>query len=376
MRGMRALVVLSQPPLLEGGAPGKTAIGLLRGLLAHGVEVQALAARQHFAIAGSVPDDLPVEVVSVEPPPTWRARVDKYRRPRSELARGPFLERVRDLAGEADVLHLEETETAWCDLGLSLPSLVHLHYRVRVDRSYGPPWRRQFRDVLEFAAAERAAIRRHKHVVASSPLVAASIRAEAPNAEVTLAPLSLDAGYYPPASLEEPVAGIIGTAAWPPTAAAIRELVERIWPLVRARVPEARLVVAGRGVDALGLAAAPDVTLAGSVASARDFVSGLGVLVFPLERGSGMKVKVLEAIAAGVPVVTTPAGAEGIEAPGGVFVHTGADDLAASTAALLQDADRRREAGAAARAAFEQRYAPEAATAPLAELYRRLAEGR
>ncbi len=374
MRGMRALVVLGQPPLLEGGAPGKTAVGLLRGLLAHGVEVQALAARQHFAVEGVVPEDLPVEVVPVEPPPKWQARVDKYRRPRGELARGAFLARVRELAGDADVLHLEETETAWCDLGVVTPSLVHLHYRARVDRSYGPPWRRQFRDVLEFAAAERAAIRRHRHLVASSPLVAASIRSEAPEADVTLAPLSLDASYYEPAPLERPLAGIIGTAAWPPTAAAMRELVERIWPLVRRRVPEAKLVVAGRGVEHLGLADFADVELAGSVPSAREFMSGLGVLLFPLERGSGVKVKVLEAIAAGVPVVTTPAGAEGIEAPGGVFVHTEPDDLARAAAALLEDEDRRREAGAAARAAFEQRYAPEPATAPLVELYRRLAE--
>ena len=43
---MRVLVVLSHPPLPEGGAPGKVALGLLRGLVAHGLDVRALAARQ------------------------------------------------------------------------------------------------------------------------------------------------------------------------------------------------------------------------------------------------------------------------------------------------------------------------------------------
>ena len=64
---MRVLVVLTQPPLPEGGAPGRTALGLLRGLVAHGLDVQALAGRQHFALPGDPPPGLPVEVVPVAP---------------------------------------------------------------------------------------------------------------------------------------------------------------------------------------------------------------------------------------------------------------------------------------------------------------------
>ena len=43
---MRVLVVLAQPPLPEGGAPARCAVGLLRGLQGHGLDVKALAARQ------------------------------------------------------------------------------------------------------------------------------------------------------------------------------------------------------------------------------------------------------------------------------------------------------------------------------------------
>jgi glycosyltransferase involved in cell wall biosynthesis len=374
---MRVLVVLTQPPLPEGGAPGKTAIGLLRGLVAHGVDVRAVAARQHFALAGEVPADLPVEIVRVEPPGRWRARLGRFHRPRGELAGGAFAARVRELAADADVVHLEETETAWSDEGLATPSLVHLHYLVRRDRPLGRPWERQFRDVVEIAAGERAAIRRHRHLVASSPLVADALRRKAPKAEVVVAPLSLDPLLYPPAPLDgPPTAGIIGTAGWPTTAAAIHELVDRVWPLVRVRAPEARLLVAGRGTDRLGIIAGDGVTVLGEVESAPELLRQLSVLLFPLRRGSGMKVKVLEAIASGVPVVTTPSGAEGIEGGAGVAVHTGADALAAATAELLVDAALRRARGAAARAAFVERYTPEPATAPLVELYRRMAGDR
>jgi glycosyltransferase involved in cell wall biosynthesis len=370
---VRALVVLSQPPLPEGGAPGKTAIGLLRGLREHGVDVSAIAARRAFSVAGEVPADLPVELVDVEPPGRWAARLDRVRRPRSELGTASFAERVREAAAGTDVLHLEETETLWAGDGISAPSLVHVHYLARQDRDLGAPWSKQFREVLDADRAERAAVRRHRYLVASSPLVADALRAAAPHAEVVHAPLSLDPDLYEPAPLDgPPLAGLIGTAQWTPTADAMRALVRDVWPRVAAAVPEARLVVAGRGTAGLGLKQAPTIELAGEVDSARDLFRRLSLLLFPLARGSGMKVKTLEAMASGVPVVTTAAGAEGIEPSDGVVVHERPEELAAAAAELLADPQARRERGAAGRTDFERHYAPRPATEPLVELYRRM----
>lgn len=377
VRAVKALVVLTQPPLPEGGAPGKCAVALLRGLQAHGVQVRALAARQHYAVSGEPPTDLPVEVIDVAPePPGWATRLNRWRRPHGELGRGIFAERVREAAEEADVVHLEETETAWCDEGMRTPSVLHVHYLVRRDRSYGPPWRKQFREVLEYSAAERAAVRRHRHLVASSPLVLEALRRRAPGSDLVLAPLSLDPRYYEPAPLDgPPLVGIIGTAVWSPTSVAVMRLVTRVWPLVRRRAPEARLAVAGRGMGALpGLTPAPGVDLLGEVDSAAEFLRGVSVLLYPVERGSGMKVKVLEAIAAGVPVVTTPAGAEGIDAGEGVLVKTDDVDLAEATISILRDQAERKERGHIARAAYERLYTPVPATAPLVPLYERMAD--
>jgi glycosyltransferase involved in cell wall biosynthesis len=374
-RAIKVLVVLTQPPLPEGGAPGRAAIGLLRGLAAHGVEVRGLAARQHFAEPGEPPSDLPVEVVPVEPPPGGvRGGLERLRRPRGEMARPEFMARVREAAEAADLVHLEETEAAWCDHGVAKPSLVHVHYLVRRDRHLGVPWRKQFRDVVELALGERAAIRRHRYLVASSPLVAEALRAAAPRAEVVHAPLSLDPAHYPPAPLDgSPTAGLIGTAVWPPTAHAIRQLVETVWPLTRELVPEATLLIAGRGTDSLGLAGSKEgVEVVGAVPSSREFFQRLSVLLYPIERGSGMKVKVLEAIASGVPVVTTPAGAEGIEAGEGVVVEDDWARLASAAAEVLRDPLARRQRGQAARTEFEHRYAPEPATRSLVELYGRM----
>jgi len=369
---MKVVVVLTQPPLLEGGAPGRCAVGLLRGLRAHGVAVVALAARQHFAAPGEPPDDLPVRTVPLQPQaPGWRARARRLRRPGGDLARDPLVSLARDAAADADVLHLEETESAWCDVGTLVPSLVHVHYLIRRDRPWSPPWRQGGRFLLEMELAERAAIRRHRYLVASSPLIADELRRRAPEADIVLAPLSLDPSHYPQASLDgPPTAGLIGTAAWPPTAAAARRLAARVWPRVRVR--DAQLCVAGRGMDELGLPSGPGLTVTGEVHSSASFLAELSLLLYPLARGSGVKVKVLEAIACGVPVVTTPAGAEGIEAGEGVIVAETDEDLAAAAAVLLSDSGERRERGDAARAAFLERYAPEPATRPLVDLYRRM----
>jgi glycosyltransferase involved in cell wall biosynthesis len=115
------------------------------------------------------------------------------------------------------------------------------------------------------------------------------------------------------------------------------------------------------------------VDVVGQVPAGAEFIRGLGVLLFPLTRGSGMKVKTLEAIASGVPVVTTPAGAEGVEAGEGIVVADDDESLAKAAARLLGDEDERRNRGAAARQAFLASYVPEVTTRPLLELYERMA---
>src|SRR5207237_3438487 len=120
---------------------------------------------------------------------------------------------------------------------------------------------------------------------------------------------------------------------------------------------------------------APGVEVAGPVACAAAWFQEISLLLYPLARGSGMKVKVLESLASGVPIVTPPAGAEGIGAGRGVVVETEDEALAEAAARILADEAERRERGAAARAIFEELYSPAPATAPLVDLYRRIAGG-
>lgn len=375
--GLKLLLVLPQPPAVEGGAADRCSVGLLRGLRDHGVDVRVVAAHQHFTPHFDRADDTSVRVVEVTHPSGVSARIANLRRPHSELARSSFAAVVAEAAREVDAVHLEQIETAALGRRLSAPTAVHLHYRAHLDRDYGPPWGRPFRQLLEFVRAERAATRHHRWLVANSPRVAETLHRLAPTADVVVAPLTLDpADYAVGPAVEAPTAGLLGTAAWPPTARAFDALVHDVWPRVAQAVPEAGLVLAGRGSDRVVLrdrGRSTSITVLGEVGSAIDTIRSWSVLVYPVARGSGMKVKVLEALALGVPVVTTVDGAEGVPANDGLVVAADAEGVATATAAILRDPGERAQRSAAARSAFDTHLSPLPATAPLVGLYDRMA---
>lgn len=372
---MKALVVLSHPPLIEGSAAGRCAVALIRGLQHHGVEIRGVAADFGDGEPPPLAPDLPVQVVRVARPPGWRSRFARYGAPATELAGGPFAEVVRGMAREADVVYTDETHAAAVRRGLSTPVVSHIHCLARLDRDLRRPWTSEGRVGLELLRAERRAARQASYLVANSEDVADGLRASGA-AEVTLMPLALEPVGYRPIDPAAPVAGLIGSGHWPPTINAVRRLVGSVWPQVRARRPDAILHIAGRGMTPEAfVGAAPDagVQWLGPVASAEGFFAGLGMLLYPLGRGSGTKVKVLEAMAMGVPVVTTSHGAEGIAPTDGVLVADDDATLVEYAVALLDDPEERRRRGAAAREAFVSRHTPAPATAPLLALLERVA---
>ncbi len=363
------------PPLREGRAAARCAVALLQGLLEHGVDCHALAADTGEQPA-SAPEDLPVELVRVEPLSPWRVRRDRLLNPAGGLAHGRFAQRLRVLAADADVVHLIEVHAASTIAIFDRPTVVQLHCLTLRDRAIRRLWRPEDRDSLELLRAERRACRRADWLLVNSQEVADGLPARVPSSRVAVAPLALDPDHYQPsAQLQRPVAGLIGTASWPPTANAVTRLLTRVWPLVVERHPDAKLILAGAGMEAARFGAPadqPGVEWRGTVPSASDFVRELGVLLYPLTAGSGAKVKVLEALALGVPVVTTSEGAEGLGDRGGVVVEEDDLRLAEATVALLEDAEGRRAAGERARVSFLAHHTPAPAAGPVVDLYARM----
>jgi polysaccharide biosynthesis protein PslH len=293
---------------------------------------------------------------------------------------GHFAQRLRELAAGVDIVHLVDLRVAGALRMLDCPTVLQLDCLTARDRQIRRLWTREDRDALEILRAERRALRRADWLLLSSQAVADGLPGRIAPSHRAFAPLALDPAHYAQrASLEHPVAGLIGTARWPPTTNAVRRLLKRVWPLVLDRRPTARLMLAGDGMEASTFGAAadlPGVEWRGRVPSASDFLCELGVLLYPLTAGSGAKVKVLEALALGVPVVSTREGAEGLLDHGGVVVEEDDARIAAATVALLDDAAVRRDVGAQAHENFLANHTPAVAAAPVVELYERMLASR
>ena len=137
-------------------------------------------------------------------------------------------------------------------------------------------------------------------------------------------------------------------------------LAREIWPLVRAARPRTTLEIVGADpVPAvLALAELPGVTVTGPVPELLPVWARSALLLAPLRYSAGIQNKVLEAMAAGVPVVTTPPAAEAIGARHGIELRTGADaaSLAREALTVLGDAAACAPMRAAGRALVRERF--------------------
>ena len=149
------------------------------------------------------------------------------------------------------------------------------------------------------------------------------------------------------------IATFVGPAAYDANRRAVDHLLGSIWPLVRARAPDAELRLVGKGWEETA-AHATGVSDRGWVEDLPVEVGRSAVVVAPLLDGGGTKIKVLEAMAAARPVVATPVAVEGIPKSPGLRVVSEAGDFAKAVATFLSDADLAREAGQANRAAVAE----------------------
>lgn len=169
----------------------------------------------------------------------------------------------------------------------------------------------------------------------------------------------------------------LGAMNRPANMEAIRYFFREAWPSVRKAVPEAELTVAGGGMpDALNKELAVDshVTLAGFVERVEDAYKSAAIFVAPILAGGGIIVKILDAMAAGVPVVTTSFGNEGIRARPGdeVLIADRPEDFSSSVVRLLKDAGLRIAIGSAGKRHVDRNFSTDAMEATIEETYREL----
>lgn len=188
-----------------------------------------------------------------------------------------------------------------------------------------------------------------------------------------------DVPFMPP---RPDASGILSAATmlYPPNAEAIRWFCDEIWPLVRQRSGRATVDIAGPRppADIVDWGQTdPRVLVHGFVESLDDLYGGAAAFIVPLRSGSGVRVKILDAMARGVPVVSTSIGASGLElAPGKhLLIADTPAEFAQAIIDLLGSPEYRVRLAAAARARVLERYDWRTCCRPLLDAYRALDRG-
>ncbi len=233
--------------------------------------------------------------------------------------------------------------------------------------------------------AEGHRLRRHEAAVLAQADVVVTLtgtdchdlRALCPAARIRHVPPAFPDRVIAAPPLEgQPACLYVGSAGWGPNDDARTWLLDAVWPAVRRVCPQATLHLFGtrRRQDE----PQPGVHWHDPPVESRSALAAGSVLLLPLRVSSGIRMRVLEAWAAGVPVVATSAAWRGLE------VESGVEGLVADDATALADAVRRlhddpglsARLAAAGRARLQAAYAPAQAAAALITIYREAIAGR
>ena len=181
------------------------------------------------------------------------------------------------------------------------------------------------------ALERRAAAHALTTVLCTAP-EAALFRGIAPTARVEAIPNGVDGAFFAPQpeTLEVPDScAFVGAMDYRANVEGAEWFVREVWPLVRARRPNATFAIVGRDPTPVvrALAAVPGVTVTGAVPDVRPHVAGAAVAIVPLRVARGIQNKALEALAMGRALLATPAALAGLD------VRPGIEAVAAETPA-------------------------------------------
>jgi len=364
---------------------------MLKGLTARGHRVTVFSPCQNAAEGAEASRVFPQSEYALHcfeyaDRPQLQSKLTALRRPQSYIySRELETALHRALREPYDILHLEQQWTGWLTFPPRPRTLVGLQSLFRLDcpTSAGGSLmdRLRYRRIRD---AEAALLRRFPSFCALTAEMTDEVRSIHPQASVHTIPLGIDLENYPFDAIpteDTQVVTMIGSFDWLPTRTATIRLLVRLWPAIHERVPFASLRIVGRHARKVlaDYISVPGVTVEENVPDILPYFQQAAVLLYAPERGSGMKVKVLESFALGLPVVTTQSGVEGIPAVAGVHAGICEDDegLIDACVSLLNDRAARLRQRTAARRLVERWCSSNVVLDALEDVYEEmLAQGR
>jgi len=191
-------------------------------------------------------------------------------------------------------------------------------------------------------------------IVAITPVDARNLDRLSHSTNIISIPFGINLDTLPeqPVQPEEASLFHIGTMNWFPNEEGIKWLISEVWPLVHQRLPDIELHLAGRYMpDWLLKLNIPKINVEGEVPDVWEYMQQYSIMVVPLFSGSGIRIKIVEAMAAGKAIITTAIGAEGINYENGqhLLIAKDARSFADAIIKLYNDKDLRDNLGKNAR---------------------------
>lgn len=259
-----------------------------------------------------------------------------------------------EMMGEEDyhIVQIEYTQMASyhprsrrCRTALDEVDLTFRAFYRREIAGRRPPAAQDIVDYLKIVRFEVESCRRFDRVLAMSQSDAACLAGYLPEHAAAIVEIAngVDTAYYTPLDAWPGGAELlfVGSFRHTPNQDGLRFFLREVWPLIRRDVPDARLTIVGDGpwADMPEAAADNAVTATGFVEDTRPFFARCAVSVAPIRAGAGTRIKILDSLAAGAPVVSTTLGCEGIAVQPGtdVLIADSAPDFAAAVVRVLGD---------------------------------------
>lgn len=236
-------------------------------------------------------------------------------------------------------------------------------------------------DILKLKYWETYFWKQAKKVVAMSGSDRKEMRRLVPGLAINIVPNGIDVSYFSAkAGKFEKIKKVlyVGNFTWLQNTEAVKILAQEIWPAIKKQVSNIKLWIVGTHMNSeIRSLASPDIQVSESLEDIRDAYKNASVLVAPIKGPGGTRLKILEAMASGLPVVTTSVGAEGLGVKDGkqALIRDNREELVGAAVAILKDSQMASRLGVEGKNFVEANYTWDKSAQKLDQIYQEVVYG-